>query len=69
MTNAESISALYAKVGQAHQVIGAYFAGPDGKHPAFYSPDGQRALGYFVHERYDGHFLPFEHPRKWQSTI
>ncbi|KQU05886.1 hypothetical protein [Rhizobium sp. Leaf453] len=69
MTNAERISALYAEVGQAHQVIGAYFAGPDGKHPDFDSPDGQRALDYFVHERYDDDFLASEHPRKWQSTI
>jgi len=69
MTNAESISALYAKVGQAHQVIGAYFAGPGGKHPDFDSPDGHRALDYFANERYDDDLLPFAHPRKWQSTI
>lgn len=53
---------LELKVAQAYQVIGVLLAGKDGKSSDFHSPEGQRALDYFAHDRYEDEFLPFRHP-------
>lgn len=64
MTDAERIAELEAKIQQAYHVIGQLLGGPDGNSGDLDSPQGQRALDYFAHERYEKDFLPYTHPRR-----